>query len=49
MTAGCIIKAAPIDETEAAMDFVLEHDCANGCSRLTEAEFWYDLYTSPTR
>ena len=45
MMSDYTMKAAPVDETEAAMDFFLEHDCANGCSRLTEAEIQHALYT----
>lgn len=41
------VRAAPVDETEAAMGFVLEHDCADGCPRLTEAEI-HDSYTTPS-
>ncbi len=37
-------EAAPVDETEAAMIY-LDNDCANGCSRLTEAEIQHALYT----
>ena len=47
MTAGCITKAAPVDETEAAIIY-LDNDCANCCSRLTEAEIQHDLYTTPS-
>lgn len=38
------IEAPPADKTEGAT-ICLDNNDANGCSRFTKAEFWYDLYT----
>ena len=41
------VKAAPVDETEAAMGFVLEHDSADGTPHITEVQT-HDSYTTPS-